>query len=69
MCEGCVASKWTVFRATCVRVCRPIASPVLGLMSKRGKLLLEMSTRMRWPALKMLLVGVNSIVIGLNLAR
>ena len=47
MCEGWFLSRWRVLRAGCVRVCCPIASPVLGLMSKRGKLLLEISTLMR----------------------
>jgi hypothetical protein len=35
----------------------PSGSPVLGLTSKRGKLLEEMSRRMRWPRAKRLLVG------------
>ena len=47
MCEGWSWSRWMVLFAVCVRVCCPIASPLLGLMSKRGKLLLEMSTLMR----------------------
>ena len=36
-------------------------SPVLRLRSKRGKLLLEISRRMRWPARKTLLVAQRSI--------
>ena len=38
------------------------SSPVLGLTSKKGKLLLEISTRMRWPALKRLATPTRSIV-------
>ena len=35
----------------------PSAAPVFGFTSKRGKLLLEISSRMRWPALKTFEVG------------
>ena len=37
-------------------------SPVFGLTSNRGKLLLEMSRRIRWPRLKTSDVGYISIV-------
>ena len=57
MCEGRSRSIWTVFLATRVRIHAPSGSPVLGLTSKCGKLLLEMSSRMRWPALNRLQVG------------
>ena len=44
MCDGRCWSTKTVFSAVWTRVCRPIGSPMLGFTSKRGKLLLEMST-------------------------
>ena len=50
-----------MFSAATVRPV-PSGSPVFGLTSKRGKLLLEMSSRMRWPFLKTLLVGNRVIV-------
>jgi hypothetical protein len=47
MCDECVRSTQTQLWATTEWVWRPIGSPVLGLTSKRGKLLLEMSSRRR----------------------
>src|SRR3954451_5528514 len=55
--DGCSRSRNTVFLATMAWVWRPIGSPVFGFTSKRGKLLLEMSSRMRWPLWNRLLVG------------
>jgi len=40
----------------------PSSSPVLGLTSKRGKLLDEMSSRMRWPARNRLAVLMVRLV-------
>lgn len=37
--------------------------PCIGLTSKRGKLLLETSMRIRWPFLKIIAVGYMSIEI------
>src|SRR5262252_2115943 len=39
-------------------------SPVFRFRSKRGKLLLEISKRIRWPVLKTLLVAHRSIIRG-----
>ena len=47
----------TVLSATTRRRSRPIASPVLGLTSKRGKFELDTSRRMRCPGMNTLLVG------------
>ena len=55
--EGCSASWWIVFTAVITRRLSLSGSPVFGFTSKRGKLLLEMSTRMRCPCLNTLLVG------------
>src|SRR5262249_22614981 len=58
------SSRCTVFSATRVCVWRPSGSPVLGLTSKRGKLELEMSTRIRWPGTNRFDVGPRSISIS-----
>src|ERR1035438_9720648 len=47
------------------RVSPAMAPPVLGLRSKRGKLLLEISTRMRWPLRNALLAMPAVVVDGL----
>src|ERR1019366_3320043 len=47
--EGRFASRYTLFFATCHLRLPLSGSPVLGFTSKRGKLLLEISRRMRWP--------------------
>src|SRR3984957_6099211 len=39
----------------------PSGSPVLGLTSNRGKLLLDISSRMRWPFLKTFAVSKGRI--------
>src|SRR5712691_864367 len=61
---------WEGYCALCRMVCNAglssassaIRRPVLGFRSKRGKLLLEISTLIRCPALKTLLVAHRSIV-------
>src|SRR5215469_18264398 len=59
--EGWVLSWKMVFVAvTHVAECAP-SSPVLRLRSKRGKLLLETSSRSRWPVRKTLLVAQRSM--------
>lgn len=52
----------TVWRATSQVVPSPKASPVLRLRSKRGKLLELISSPMRWPGRKTLLVAHRSMV-------
>jgi hypothetical protein len=47
----------TVLSATTRRRSRPIASPVLGLTSNRGKFELDTSSRIRCPGMNRLLVG------------
>ena len=69
ICEGCSASTWTELTASCRRRAIPSGSPVFGLTSKCGKLLDEMSSRMRWPALNRLAVGKGSTAISCDLAR
>ena len=59
--EGCAASWYTVCWALTRRVDADRGSPVFGLRSKRGKLLLETYRRRRWPALKTLLVAQRSM--------
>ena len=51
---GAPRRAYTAFLAVMTRLLAPTGSPVLGLTSKRGKLLLEMSTRMRCPFLNTL---------------
>src|SRR6266849_2870676 len=62
ICDG----YWTWCRMVCNAGFRSLSSatrfPVLGLRSKRGKLLLAISTLMRCPALKTLLVAQRSSV-------
>ena len=55
--DGCAASTWTVLWAITVWVWRPTGSPVLGFTSKRGKLELAMSRRIRWPRANRLLIA------------
>ncbi len=64
MCDGYAALWWIVLSAVTTRRFLPSGSPVFGLASKRGKLLLEMSTRMRCPFLNTFAVGKGSIVNG-----
>jgi hypothetical protein len=47
----------TVLSATTRRRSRPIASPVLGFTSNRGKFELDTSSRIRCPGMNRLLVG------------
>src|SRR5260370_512198 len=63
-CEGCALSTYTRLVATRLESARPSGSAVLGLTSKCGKLLLEMSIRMRCPRLNKLLVGNASTRIA-----
>src|SRR5439155_22176466 len=60
-CEGCSRSTYTRLLATRLESARPSGSAVLGLTSKCGKLLLEMSIRIRCPRLNRLLVGNASM--------
>jgi hypothetical protein len=46
-----------VLSATTRRRSRPIASPVLGFTSNRGKFELDTSSRIRCPGMNRLLVG------------
>ena len=48
--DGCCASCRIACAARRTAPSSPNTPPVLGLRSKRGKLLLEISSRMRWPA-------------------
>ena len=57
-----VPSRKTVFSAIRQRRLSLSGSPVFGFTSKRGKLLLEMSSRMRWPRWNTSDVGYISIV-------
>ena len=50
--EGSSREVWIVLVATTLLREVTVGSPVLVLTSKRGKLLEEMSSRMRWPAVK-----------------
>src|SRR5947207_10253053 len=62
--EGCCASCRMVLLAL-TKVCANLmSSPVLKLRSKRGKLLLEISTRSEWPRKNTLLVAQRSSVIS-----
>ena len=54
----------TVFLAVTTCVCRPTSSPVFGLISRRGKLLLETSILIRWPARNVFDVAGNVINIS-----
>jgi len=47
--------------AVCNSVSVPMGRPVLGLRLKRGKLLLEISSRILYPVLKTLLVLLRSM--------
>src|SRR5215813_13522335 len=67
--EGCAGSKYTVFCATRELRLSFSGSPVLGFTSKRGKLLLEISRRMRWPRRKRMEVGYISMVSSYGLPR
>ena len=55
-------------RLFCSSVSSANGRPVLGLRSKRGKLLLEISMRIEWPARNTLLVTPASIVNRIDLA-
>ena len=57
MCEGRRGLWWTVLSTAAWHRFAPRGSPVLGLTSNLGKLLLEMSSRIRWPRLNRLAVG------------
>src|SRR6516225_9865111 len=59
--EGWVLSWKMVFVAVTHAAEFAASSPVLRLRSNRGKLLLESSSRRRWPARKTLLVAPRSI--------
>src|SRR5262249_26543785 len=61
--EGRVRSCQTVCAAFSSLVSVPRGPPVFGFRSKRGKLLLETSRRMRWPFKKTLLVTPASTSI------
>src|SRR5688572_15309332 len=63
-CDGRDASMNTRFVATRDDVAFASASPVLGFTSKCGKLLLEMSSRIRCPRANKLLVGNAVTWIG-----
>src|SRR5713226_2990364 len=58
--EGCALSWKIMFVAFTMRVARACSSPVFRLRSKRGKLLLETSSRSLCPARKTLLVAHRS---------
>ena len=60
--EGRAVSMYTLFCASIVRVCLPMGSPVFGFTSNLGKLLLAMSSLIRWPAWNRLLVGGKGIL-------
>ena len=64
--DGCAASCRMVCSAFCTAASSPKTPPVFGLRSKRGKLLLDTSSRMRWPALKRFDVAPRSIVISVG---
>ena len=55
--DGRLASWYTVWSATLISVSKPGRAPVFMFRSKRGKLLLDISSRMRCPALNRLLVS------------
>src|SRR5260370_25127827 len=63
-CDGSALPWYTVCSAGFRTVSSTSARPVLGLRSKRGKLLLEISRRMRWPGRKTLLVTPASMARG-----
>ncbi len=65
--DGRLASRKIVLRATLRAPPPPSGPPVLGLMSKWGKLLEEMSIRMRWPALNRFEVGKASMATSTGL--
>src|SRR5579859_1912229 len=69
MCDARAASWKMVWVATIASssTSLPIGSPLFKLRSKCGKLLLEMSTRTRWPALNSMAVCHRSIVYVLTL--
>src|SRR5688572_9285215 len=60
--DECVALWCTVLSAFTVRRCCQRGSPVFGFTSNLGKLLLEMSIRIRFPFLKTFAVGNGSMV-------
>ncbi len=61
--DGRARSRYTRLVATTNRLARPSGSPLFGFTSKWGKLLLEISTRIRCPRANRLLVGKASIRI------
>src|SRR5471032_503619 len=63
-CDGCADPKCTVF--TAIRGARASAgdSPLFGLTSKWGKLLLDISSRIRCPRLNKFAVAKGSMVIS-----
>ena len=63
-CDGRDASSHTRLVATRDAVAFASGSPVFGFTSKCGKLLLEMSSRIRWPRANRLLVGNAVTRIG-----
>src|SRR5256885_14679692 len=60
----CAPPRCRLLTATCMGPALPSGAPVLGFTSKRGKLLLEMSRRMRWPLRNRLEVGMGSMVMA-----
>jgi len=61
MCDPICESWYTVFSAVTIRRCCCKGSPVLGFTSKRGKLLLDTSKRIRCPLANTLAVGYKWI--------
>src|SRR5262249_54284251 len=60
--DGCSVSCRIVFTAGTKRFACAESSPVFGFLSKRGKLLLLISTLTRWPRRKTFEVDQRSIV-------
>src|SRR5438270_736547 len=59
-CDARSRSTYTALTALTRCVCRPTGSPVFGLTSSRGKLLLETSSRIRCPAATAAWLGSRS---------